>query len=195
MKGRYAELYKSEKDRFAPLFAKIAKDARYAAFTKPGPLGLDAFGAVEEMFGQAEVALDNDSQLAQALAGTEVRLGALDPVRDFTFVQDTVDGFLRVGWAPEAVGQEINIGGGECISIADLAAKILALVGRDLPVLGDRQRLRPAQSEVMLLHAGSGKARQLLGWQPQVGLDEGLRQTVEWIGQHLDRYRPGVYEV
>ena len=133
--------------------------------------------------------------ITQALAGSEVRLGALDPVRDFTFVDDTVEGFLRVGWQPEAVGQEINIGGGECISIGDLAAKILMLAGRDLPVLGDRQRLRPAESEVMKLHAGAEKARQLLGWQAQVGLDEGLRRTIEWIGTNMARYRTGVYEV
>ena len=133
--------------------------------------------------------------ITQALTSTEVRLGALDPVRDFTFVEDTVDGFLRVGWAPEAIGREINIGGGECISIGDLAAKVLALVGRDLPVLGDPQRLRPAQSEVRKLHAAAGRARQMVGWQAKVGLDEGLRRTVDWIGRNLHLYRPGVYEV
>lgn len=133
--------------------------------------------------------------ITQALVGSEVRLGALDPVRDFTFVEDTADGFLRVGWAPEAVGQEINIGGGECISIGNLAAKILALVGRDLPVLGDSQRLRPAQSEVMKLHAGADKARNLLGWEAKVALEEGLRRTIEWISQNMRLYRPGVYEV
>jgi len=133
--------------------------------------------------------------ITQALAGSEIRLGALDPVRDFTFVEDTVSGFLHVGWHTSAVGQEVNIGGGECISIGDLAAKILALVGRDLPVLGDPQRMRPALSEVLKLHAGADKARQLLGWEAHVGLDEGLRRTIEWIGRNMDRYRPGVYEV
>lgn len=133
--------------------------------------------------------------ITQALVGSEVRLGALDPVRDFTFVEDTVDGFLRGGWVQEAIGQEINVGGGECISIGDLAAKILTLAGRDLPVLGDAQRLRPAQSEVMKLHAGADRARQLLGWEAKVGLEEGLRRTIDWIGQHIGLYRPGVYEV
>ena len=133
--------------------------------------------------------------ITQALVGSEVRLGALDPVRDFTFVEDTVDGFLRGGWVQEAIGQEINVGGGECISIGDLAAKILTLAGRDLPVLGDARRLRPAQSEVMKLHAGADKARQLLGWEAKVGLEEGLRRTIDWIGQHIGLYRPGVYEV
>jgi len=133
--------------------------------------------------------------IAQALAGNEIRLGALDPVRDFTYVDDSVEGFLRVGWFEQAVGQEVNVGAGECISIGDLAARILALTGRDLPILGEEQRLRPAGSEVMTLHASAGKARQLIGWEARVTLDEGLRRTIEWIGQHLERYRPDVYEV
>ena len=133
--------------------------------------------------------------VAQALAGKEVRLGALDPVRDFTFVDDTVEGFLRVGWHEQAVGQEINIGSGECISVGDLAAKILSIVGRELAIVGEQQRLRPADSEVMKLHADAGKARQLIGWEAHVTLDEGLRRTVDWIGRNLERYRPDVYEV
>jgi NAD dependent epimerase/dehydratase len=133
--------------------------------------------------------------VVQALAGKEIRLGALDPVRDFTYVDDSVEGFLRVGWHEQAVGQEINIGSGECISVGDLAARILALTGRELPIVGEQQRLRPAGSEVMKLHASAGKARQLVGWEARVPLDEGLQRTIEWIGQHLERYRPEAYEV
>jgi NAD dependent epimerase/dehydratase len=133
--------------------------------------------------------------VAQALAGKEVRLGALEPVRDFTFVDDTVEGFLRVGWHDQAVGQEINVGSGECISIGDLATKILSIVGRDLTIVGEQQRLRPEDSEVMKLHADAGKARQLIGWEAHVALDEGLRRTIDWIGRNLERYRPDVYEV
>jgi dTDP-glucose 4,6-dehydratase len=133
--------------------------------------------------------------IAQALASDRVSLGALDPVRDFTFVSDTVEGFLRVGCHPSAIGQEINVGSGECISIGDLARRILALVGRDLPIECDVQRLRPETSEVRRLHAASSKASSLLGWEPRVSLDEGLRQTIAWISQHRDRYRPNVYEV
>jgi NAD dependent epimerase/dehydratase len=133
--------------------------------------------------------------VAQALAGKEIRLGSLDPVRDFTYVDDTVEGFLRVGWHEQAVGQEINIGSGECISIGDLAVKILSLVGREMVIVGEPQRLRPADSEVMKLQASGAKARQLLGWEARVSLDEGLRRTIDWIGLNLDRYRPNIYEV
>ena len=131
----------------------------------------------------------------QALSSEQIRLGALDPVRDFTFVDDTVEGFLQVGRQEAAAGQEINIGSGECISVGELARKILSIVGRDLPIVGEDQRRRPAQSEVLRLHASPDKARQLLGWQAQVSLDDGLRRTVDWLRDHLRLYRPGQYEV
>jgi NAD dependent epimerase/dehydratase len=133
--------------------------------------------------------------ITQALAADQIRLGALDPLRDFTFVADTVEAFLLMGWVPEAVGQEINAGAGDCISIGDLASKILALVGRDLPIVCEDQRLRPPDSEVMRLHAGTARARQVLGWEPRVSLDEGLQRTIDWVRDHLALYRPGVYEV
>jgi NAD dependent epimerase/dehydratase len=133
--------------------------------------------------------------VAQALASDKVRLGALEPVRDFTFVDDTVQGFLQAGLQPEAIGQEINVGAGDCRSIGDLARQILALVGRDLPIVCEEQRLRPPESEVMRLYASADKAHNMLGWKPQVPLDEGLRRTIEWIRHHLELYRPEQYEV
>lgn len=133
--------------------------------------------------------------ISQALAASEIRLGALDPMRDFTFVSDTVEGFLRMGWYDAAVGQEINIGSGACISIGDLAKKVLHLTGKSLPIICENQRLRPTQSEVMRLHAGIEKAQQVLGWTPQTTLDAGLKQTIAWINDHLDLYRPDTYEV
>jgi NAD dependent epimerase/dehydratase len=133
--------------------------------------------------------------IAQALASDQIRLGALEPIRDFTFVEDTVDGFLRMGLCADVVGQVINVGSEDCISIGDLARKILALMSKELPIVCDEQRLRPAQSEVMRLHAGTEKARRLLGWQARVALDEGLRRTIDWIRDHPEIYRPDVYEV
>lgn len=131
----------------------------------------------------------------QALASDCIRLGSLEPVRDFTYVDDTVDGFLRAGWSDAAVGQEINVGSGDCLSIGDLARRILALVGRDLPIVCQAERLRPPQSEVMRLHAAADKAARLLGWHPQVPLDDGLRRTVDWLRLHLDRYPVEDYQV
>ena len=69
------------------------------------------------------------------------------------------------------------------------------LVGRELPIVTEDVRKRPERSEVMRLWASNRKARELIGWEPRVSLDEGLSRTIEWIRQNLDRYRPGVYEV
>ena len=133
--------------------------------------------------------------IAQALTRDHVRLGALAPQRDFTYVADTVEGFLQMGTRQDLAGEEINIGSDDCISIGDLAQKILALIGHDLPIVSEDARLRPPQSEVLRLRAGAEKARVLLGWQPRTSLDEGLQRTIDWIQGNLGLYGPGVYEV
>lgn len=133
--------------------------------------------------------------ITQALARDEIRLGSLTPQRDLTFVADTADGFMRMATHDAAVGQEVNIGADATISIGELVQKILRIVGRDLPIVSEEQRMRPAGSEVLRLWADNRKAAELIGWRPRVSLDEGLARTVDWIRGNLSRYRPGVYEV
>ena len=133
--------------------------------------------------------------IVQALTRDQVMLGALKPTRDFTYVTDTAAGFVQAATAPGAVGQAINVGSGQDISIGDLARRIVELVGRDVPVVQDPQRLRPASSEVERLCADNALAREVLGWTPQVSLDEGLQRTIGWIRDSLDLYRPDEYVV
>lgn len=134
--------------------------------------------------------------ITQALNGREVRLGNLDATRDFTYVGDTVGGFLAVAGAPpEALGQPINVGSGTEISIRDLATKILALTGSKATITVDPERLRPPAGEVERLCADTSRARALLGWAPRVAIDEGLRRTSDWMARYLDRYRPERYAV
>jgi len=133
--------------------------------------------------------------ITQALTRDVVKLGSLDPSRDFTFVADTVDGFVRVAAADGVVGEEINLGNDNTIRIGDLVEEILAIVGKSPKVIADPQRIRPDKSEVLKLWASNAKARELMGWEPRVSLSEGLRRTVEWIGDHLDLYRPDEYTV
>lgn len=134
--------------------------------------------------------------ITQALSAQEIRLGALAPTRDFTFVADTVAGFLCAATAKDDVlGVEINLGNGQEIAVGDLAGKILGLLGKDLPIVQENERLRPANSEVERLCADNRLARDLLGWSPAISLDEGLRQTIGWIRENLDRFRIGVYDV
>ena len=130
--------------------------------------------------------------ITQALTGDTVHLGALTPTRDFTFVHNTVEGFIRAAEADAALGGVFNLGSSFEISIGDLARKIIQLTGRDVTLIADEdERLRPGKSEVQRLWADSTRARDVLGWTPRVGFEDGLQRTIDWIGAHLDLYRSG----
>lgn len=133
--------------------------------------------------------------ITQALTRDEVKLGSLDPSRDFTFVHDTANGFLKVAEADNVLGEEVNLGNDNTIRIGDLANKIFEIIGKTPKVTLDAQRVRPNKSEVMKLWASNQKAKSLIGWEPRVSLDEGLAHTIEWISKHLDLYRPDQYTV
>ena len=133
--------------------------------------------------------------ITQALAGGPLRLGTLDTTRDFTFVEDTARGFLAVAASDAALGEVVNLGSGTEVSIRDVVANVGAIVGRELTVEGDEQRMRPAKSEVSRLHSDSSKALRLAGWRAEVPLEQGLRRTTEWIQRYMDLYRPREYAV
>ena len=119
--------------------------------------------------------------IRQALAGSrEIRLGALDPVRDFTFVEDTVEGFWDASRAERAVGRVVNLGTGRGVSVGETARIILSLCGSDADIVLDADRLRPRQSEVLALVADASLARELLGWTPGHTLEQGLEKTIAW---------------
>jgi nucleoside-diphosphate-sugar epimerase len=125
--------------------------------------------------------------ITQALTRDEVHLGSLVPSRDFTFVLDTVTGFV--------LGEEMNLGNNATITIGDLCEKIFNILGKSPRIVTESQRVRPEKSEVLRLQASYEKAKRLIGWEPQVSLDEGLRSTAEWISEHLDSYQPDQYSV
>lgn len=133
--------------------------------------------------------------ITQALTRDKVRLGNLTPARDFTFVTDTVSGFLKAASAEAAIGQEINLGAGASITIGKLAYKIFALLGKAPKITNEAQRMRSEKSEVFRLHASNQKAYDLIGWQPKVSLEEGLQRTIDWIANHLELYQPNQYTV
>ena len=135
--------------------------------------------------------------IAQAVAGLpELKLGALSPVRDLSYVKDTVEGFLAVAGSDECVGVVTNVGHGKGITIGDLAGRILALCGRqDMPVVTDEQRIRPGRSEVLELICANAKAKERCGWEPRWSLDDGLKETIAFVKDHPDLYRPQVYAV
>ncbi|OGF16964.1 MAG: NAD-dependent dehydratase [Candidatus Eisenbacteria bacterium RBG_16_71_46] len=133
--------------------------------------------------------------LAQALTGETVRVGSLDPVRDMNYVGDTVAGFLAAAVAPGIEGLTINLGSGRGVSMRELLDLALEVTGRTVRIETDDARIRPEKSEVMELVCDARLARERLGWTPRVGLEDGVRRTAEWIGRHLERYKPGVYNI
>ncbi len=133
--------------------------------------------------------------ITQALTQDVVYLGNLDARRDLTYVADTVEGFLAVGKAPGVEGGTFNLGRGEEVTIGELAEKIIRLVGRRVEIAVDESRLRPVKSEVQRLVSDNRQALERFGWSPKVGLDEGLKATIDWMRKHLDLYRPGEYQV
>jgi len=140
--------------------------------------------------------------ITQLACGTrEIKLGALHPTRDFNFISDTVRGFMAVAEADVSVGEVINIGSGYEISIRDLVGVIAGLMGANVDIECDRQRLRPAMSEVERLVADNSKARKLLAWEPEYGRIDGLRyglaETIDWFSDpdNLKRYRTGAFNI
>jgi NAD dependent epimerase/dehydratase len=132
--------------------------------------------------------------LTQALAGAnEIHLGNLEPRRDLTFVEDTAQAFMLAATAPNIEGETIHFGQGKEISIRDLVAKCLSAVDSQAELVSSSDRQRPERSEVGLLLCDAAKARRLLGWEPKISLDEGLRRTAEYLRTHLVQYRTKDY--
>lgn len=134
--------------------------------------------------------------ISQILSGQEtVRLGALHPVRDLTFVEDTVKGFMKAAISPAAVGKTINFGTGKGITIGDLALKIAEIAGAKITLVSDDQRIRPEKSEVLELIASSELARDVCGWAPEVSLDEGLQRCIDFVRNNPNLYKPKTYQI
>jgi NDP-hexose 4,6-dehydratase len=135
---------------------------------------------------------------AQIAAGAErIRLGSLDPTRDFNFVRNTVEGFLALGaMPPESVaGSVFNAGSGREVSVGEVVGLIAKVMDRQVLVELDADRVRPAGSEVMRLVCDAGRLKQATGWEPRCSLEDGLEATVRWFTDptNLARYKTDIY--
>jgi NDP-hexose 4,6-dehydratase len=136
--------------------------------------------------------------ITQLATGTRVlKLGALDPTRDFSYVTDTVQAFIDLGTAPASavLGEVFNCGPGDDIAIGKLAEDIAKLMGVEADIVEDAQRLRPKESEVMRLVCDATKLRDRTGWKPRLTRDEGLQETIDWfrVPANLARFKTNEY--
>ncbi len=130
-----------------------------------------------------------------------LKLGALHPTRDFNYIKDTVKGFIAMAESDAVLGEEVNLGSNDEISIGDTVQLIAEAMNAEVEITTDEQRLRPDNSEVERLWADNSKARELLGWRPEYGGREGFRralaETAEWFTDpaNLARYKHGIYNI
>jgi NAD dependent epimerase/dehydratase len=133
--------------------------------------------------------------ITQAINRNVIQLGNMDVTRDFTYVSDTVEGFLCAAEVPGIEGGTFNLGTGVEIRISDLVNEILSILGKRLNIERDPARLRPEKSEVRRLLSDNSLARERLGWAPRINLREGLSNTVNWILKNQELYPPGEYQI
>ena len=102
---------------------------------------------------------------------------------------------MLAGTVAGVEGETIQLGTGEAVSIGELVERVGTILGRPLEVEHDPARVRPAASEVELLLSDPARAKALLGWTPELGLDEGLRRTLAYVERNLARFRTQEYVV
>jgi NAD dependent epimerase/dehydratase len=133
--------------------------------------------------------------ITQALKSRSIRLGSLDPRRDLTFVKDTARGFLAAAASPGVEGLTIQIGSGREHSVGELVELVGDILQKELRVIEDSRRRRPASSEVERLLASNRNAKDRLNWKPEVSLKKGLEKTIRWFRNRAGRYRSDLYHI
>lgn len=134
--------------------------------------------------------------ITQLLSGSkEIKLGSLTPTRDFTYVKDTCRGFVEIARSNESVGQVINIASQEEISVGELARNIIEVLGMNVKVVADNQRMRPDNSEVTRLLGSNEKIRTVCGWKPEVSFGDGIKSTADWFRNNLNKYKENIYNI
>ncbi len=139
--------------------------------------------------------------ISQLAVSNDISLGALNTTRDFNFVEDTVAAFIAAANSPSAIGETINAGSNFEISIGDTALLIAKIMGKELNIEVDSNRIRPEKSEVERLWACNKKAKDILGWTPNYaqtsGFEKGLQKTVDWFlnPENLKKYKTDKYNI
>ncbi|WP_143315069.1 NAD-dependent 4,6-dehydratase LegB [Clostridium sp. HBUAS56017] len=134
--------------------------------------------------------------ISQILVGKkEIKLGNLTPTRDFNYVKDTAEAFVKIAESDRTIGEVVNAGSNYEISIESTVKKIINIIGGEVKIICDEERMRPEKSEVNRLWADNTKIKKLTGWSSKYSIDRGLEETVEWINKNLNIYKTDIYNV
>ncbi len=134
--------------------------------------------------------------LGQIYGGAEeIEVGATAPKRDFNFVTDTARGFMAIAKCDQAIGEVVNVGSGREITIGELIDLMISVSGREVRAVSSAERIRPAGSEVDRLMCDNRRALEWADWRPEVSLEDGLRQTAEWVESNLSTVQARRYQV
>jgi NAD dependent epimerase/dehydratase len=134
--------------------------------------------------------------ITQILNGQKrLNLGSLTPMRDLTYVRDTANGFCEIAKSKRMVGEVVNIGMNEEISIENLVIRIADIMDKEIEIISDNKRIRPEKSEVNRLCCDNSKILKYTNWKPQYNLDKGLLETIDWLKRNMNMYKPNLYNV
>jgi dTDP-glucose 4,6-dehydratase len=134
--------------------------------------------------------------ITQILSGKrEIKLGNLAPTRDLTFVKDTANGFFEIYKSTGLYGEFTNIGMNEEIPIGDLVKLIAELMNVEIKIISETERIRPDKSEVERLMCNNTKIITNTNWVPKYNLKTGLLETIEFLKENLNYYKPDIYNV
>lgn len=134
--------------------------------------------------------------ISQILSGkSEIKLGSLTPTRDFNYVKDTAEAFIKVAESDKTIGEVINAGSNYEISIGDTINKIINIIGKEVKIISDQERIRPQNSEVNRLWADNSKIKLLTDWSPKYSIDEGLNETIKWIENNMQYFKTDIYNI
>lgn len=134
--------------------------------------------------------------ITQLLSGREeIKLGSLTPTRDFNYVLDTVNGFIKIEQCDKTIGEEINIASQVEVSVQEVAQKIINLINPNASICCDCERIRPEKSEVDRLLGSNEKLKFFTDWYSKYSLEEGLLETIEWMRHNLSHYKTEIYNV
>ncbi len=131
--------------------------------------------------------------VTQALASNTIHIGSTHPKRDLTFVLDTADAYLKAAGRADLRGETINVGTGAFFSIAEAIETVGKILGKELAIVEDKNRIRPEKSEVLELLCDNTKAKKLLNWTPRFTFEQGVGKAIEFFKtarvENADQYR------